>query len=176
VCASRHDRLTPVRFNTASPPPSRYFSLSFAEKGVDFQNLFVLLKRGKKNRITKGRYKSLQVAKEDGAVTVNVGVFLNSVINFVALSVIIFVMVRTLEKFKQQGKKHKQTRKCCPECFMKIDQRALRCPYCTSDVTLSEPHLVEGTDTVTESDAFQKGMKPKKLMKKQLSRELGWKT
>lgn len=105
--------------------------------GVDFANIFLLLKRGKKNKLTKGQYKSLSQAKEDGAVTVNVGVFLNSVLNFVVISVIIFAFVRTINQAKEdrkhkdkEGKSHK-TKKCI-YCYSKIDFRARKCPYCTS--------------------------------------------
>lgn len=48
------------------------------------------------------RYKSLNQAKEDGAVTVNIGVFLNSVLNFVVISLIIFAFVKTLDNLKRK--------------------------------------------------------------------------
>lgn len=103
--------------------------------GVDFANLFMILKRGKKNTITKGKYKSLNQAKEDGAVTMNVGVFLNSLINFVVISVIIFTMVRTINNFKRQGNsKARLTMRECPYCYSEIDSRAIKCGYCTTDL------------------------------------------
>src|SRR5262249_157580 len=85
---------------------------------VDLANIFVLLKRGKKHRITKSRYKSLTHAREDGAVTVNVGVFLNTVLNFVVISVIIFTFVRTINKIKR---KKKPKVALCKHCFSYVD-------------------------------------------------------
>jgi len=99
--------------------------------GVDFANLFILLKRGKKG----GSYKSLGQAKEDGAVTVNVGNFLNSFINFVVISVVIFTMVRIVNTMR---KKKAKITKNCPLCYSKIDQRSVRCSFCTADLSEDE--------------------------------------
>jgi large conductance mechanosensitive channel len=167
--------------------------------GVDFANLFVLLKRGKKNSITKGAYKSLTQAKDDGAVTVNVGVvgiyfiiiidsfskFLNSVINFSVISVIIFVIIRTINQIKKKEKK-KIIAKHCTHCFSKIDKRAKKCPVCTSvqenveEFPSTSTNLDEDNDERMENDdaddhhAFKpvksKWVKPKHFIKKELSR------
>jgi large conductance mechanosensitive channel len=95
--------------------------------GVDFANLFVLLKKGKKG----GPYKSLSSAKDDGAVTINVGAFLNSFINFVVISVVIFTMVRIVNKVR---KKKAKIKKKCPFCYSKIDHRSVRCSFCTASL------------------------------------------
>jgi len=87
--------------------------------------------------IVKGRYKSLNQAKEDGAVTMNVGVFLNTVFNFVVISIIIFTFVRTIEQLKR---KKAPTMKRCYYCFSKIDQRAIKCSDCTADLLANINH------------------------------------
>jgi large conductance mechanosensitive channel len=106
-------------------------------RGVDFANIFWVLKRGKKIAITKAKYKSLTQAKEDGSVTINIGVFLNSLINFLVLSVIIFTLVRFINKLKR--KKQKKSSKECKYCYSKVDIRAIRCPYCTGDLAECVP-------------------------------------
>eukprot|EP01116_Phalansterium_solitarium_P003108 TRINITY_DN1369_c0_g2_i1.p1 TRINITY_DN1369_c0_g2~~TRINITY_DN1369_c0_g2_i1.p1 ORF type:complete len:238 (+),score=87.55 TRINITY_DN1369_c0_g2_i1:208-921(+) len=132
--------------------------------GVDFANLFVLLKRGKKHAITGERYKSLKAARDDGAVTVNIGMFLNSLINFIVISAIIFGMVRTINKLKRgtAGSGPKQVR--CSLCYMKIDPRASRCPFCASDLTdslnMRLRHLSSSDDDLVRQDLSQRAADP----------------
>jgi len=121
--------------------------------GVDFANIFILLKRGKKNKITQSRYKSLTQAKEDGAVTINIGVFLNSILNFVVISVIIFTFVRTINKLK---KKKEPTSKQCPYCYSKIDQRAIRCAFCTSQLKENFNYLIKEEEEEEEEEEKEK--------------------
>jgi large conductance mechanosensitive channel len=115
--------------------------------GVDFANIYILLKRGRKGKLTHGTYKSLNHAKEDGAVTVNIGVFLNSVLNFVVISLIIFTLVRTITQSKNQ--QHTDSTKKCKYCFNKIDFRATRCPCCTAILSqqLSSPAITSSVTT-----------------------------
>jgi large conductance mechanosensitive channel len=91
--------------------------------GVDFANIFYVLKRGKKN--VDGRYRSLAAAKADGAVTINHGAFINNLLNFTVVSVVIFLLLRSVGKMKE-GKKR------CRYCYKKIHERATRCPQCCS--------------------------------------------
>eukprot|EP01117_Protostelium_nocturnum_P011041 TRINITY_DN4004_c0_g1_i1.p1 TRINITY_DN4004_c0_g1~~TRINITY_DN4004_c0_g1_i1.p1 ORF type:complete len:259 (-),score=81.54 TRINITY_DN4004_c0_g1_i1:38-814(-) len=101
--------------------------------GVDFANLFLLLKRGRKAKLTHGQYKSLNHAKEDGAVTVNFGVFLNSVLNFIVISTIVFTFVRTIHLQQQENSGTGEAKqKKCIYCMNKIHIRATRCPCCTA--------------------------------------------
>lgn len=130
--------------------------------GVDFANIFVLLKRGKKNRITKAKYKSLTHAKDDGAIAIGVGVFLNSVLNFVVISVIIFTFIRTVNQVKH-NKEPKQRK--CNFCFQKIDLRATRCSYCTSHVEKED----ENEDKEEQEEQKPSTKYLKKNIKKQLS-------
>ncbi len=68
--------------------------------GVDFANLFVVLKDGAK---TAGPYASVAAAKAAGAVTLNIGLFINTVINFVIVAGSVFVMVSLLQKLHKQN-------------------------------------------------------------------------
>ena len=136
--------------------------------GVDFANIFVLLKRGKKTTITKGVYKSLSQAKEDGAVTVNIGVFLNSVLNFVVISVIIFAFVRTINRVKR---KEVAPTKKCPFCYSKINPKATKCAWCGSDIPEEErDNEKEGEDFKEEETKSSSKNILKKNLKKQFSR------
>jgi large conductance mechanosensitive channel len=65
--------------------------------GVDFSNLFVVLREGKQ----AGPYASVQAAKAAGAVTLNVGLFINTIINFVIVAWAIFLLVRTMNRLKR---------------------------------------------------------------------------
>ena len=67
--------------------------------GVDFSNLFVTLREGLK---APGPYASLQQAKDAGAVTINIGVFLNTVIQFTIIAFAIFLLVRTINRLRRQ--------------------------------------------------------------------------
>jgi len=115
--------------------------------GVDFANIFVLLKRGRKHRITRNKYKSLTHAKDDGAIVMGVGVFLNSILNFVVISVIIFIFVRSINRIKR---KKEPLLTSCPQCFSPIDKRALRCPFCTS--TLDQSNLDSPRDASLKNE------------------------
>ena len=65
---------------------------------VDFSNLFLVLKEGK----VAGPYASLAAAKAAGAVSMNIGVFINTIINFVILAFAIFLLVRTVNRLRQE--------------------------------------------------------------------------
>jgi len=136
-------------------------------RGVDFANIFFLLKRGKKNAITRNRYKTLAQAKDDGAITVNYGVFLNSVINFMVISIIVFALVRTVNKLKLKNKGASKAREC-PHCFMKIDLRATKCPFCTTPIE-SEPSSEGNEEDSSDAEGKPKVKFWKKNLKKQLS-------
>ena len=94
--------------------------------GVDFSNLFVVL--------GGGEYPSLKAAKDAGAATVNYGVFLNTVINFVIVALVLFFVVRGMNVLKreQPAPAAAPTDKACPQCAMTIPLAAKRCPHCTS--------------------------------------------
>jgi large conductance mechanosensitive channel len=87
--------------------------------GVDFQNLFIDLS-GK-------HYATLAAAKEAGAATINYGVFLLTVITFIIVAFVVFLIARALIK-------EPVTTKDCPRCTMPIPLAATRCPMCTSEL------------------------------------------
>jgi large conductance mechanosensitive channel len=94
--------------------------------GVDFSNLFVVL--------GSGEYPSLKAAKEAGAATLNYGVFINTVINFLIIAFILFMIVRTMNRLRRAEPAPSPTTKACPHCTMQIPLKATRCPHCTSSM------------------------------------------
>ena len=92
---------------------------------VDFSNLFINL---------KGHYASVAAAKAAGAPTLNVGIFLNTVINFVIVAFAIFLLVRQVNRLLPKPAPAPPVVKECKFCFSSIPQQATRCPHCTSDL------------------------------------------
>ena len=90
---------------------------------VDFSSLFINLS-GKP-------FDSLASAKAAGAATINYGLFVNSVIDFIIVAFAIFLVIRQINRFKR---KPEAATKECPYCFSKIPVKALRCPHCTSEI------------------------------------------
>lgn len=102
---------------------------------VDFNNLFVVLKEG----TVAGPYVSLATAQETGAVTINYGIFINTIVSFVILAaVIFFVIVRPIAKGQAYQKAADVAvapgTKECPYCYTNISIKATRCPNCTSEL------------------------------------------
>ena len=98
---------------------------------VDFSNLFVVLKEG----AAAGPYASLAAAKSAGAVTINYGVFVNAVINFLIVALAIFFLIRGLNRLKRKEEAPAEvTTKECPQCLSTIALKARRCPNCTSQL------------------------------------------
>jgi len=99
---------------------------------VDFSNLFAVIKAGK----AVGPYETLAAAKSAGAVTVNIGVFLNTIISFVIVAFSVFLIIKQINalKRKEVAATAILTTKDCPYCLSAIPIKATRCPYCTSDL------------------------------------------
>ena len=91
---------------------------------VDFSNLFINLS-GKP-------YESLAAAKAAGAATINYGVFLNNVIDFLIVAFAIFLLVHTANRFQKPAPAPEPTTKECVFCHTQIPLLARRCPNCTS--------------------------------------------
>jgi large conductance mechanosensitive channel len=104
--------------------------LGLALGNVDFSNLFLVLKEGAK---AAGPYTTLAEAKAAGAVTLNLGLFLNSVVAFVIVAFAIFLVVRAANRFQTKPAPPAAT-KDCPYCKMPIPIGATRCPQCTSEL------------------------------------------
>jgi len=96
---------------------------------VNFADLFVTL--------SGGSYPSLAAAKAAGAATLNYGVFLNTIVNFVIIAFAVFMLVRGIDRLRAQPTPPSPSTKECPQCAMAIPLRAARCPHCTSNVGAS---------------------------------------
>jgi large conductance mechanosensitive channel len=99
---------------------------------VDFSNLFITLKQG----ATAGPYASLADAQAAGAVSMNYGVFLNTIISFIIVAFCVFLLIRGINqlKRKEEAPPPEPTTKDCPYCFSAIPVRATRCGHCTSEL------------------------------------------
>lgn len=91
---------------------------------VDFSNLFISL--------DGTSYRTLAEAKEAGAATLNYGVFINTIIEFLIISFSLFLVVRQVNKLRHSDEPVEKTTKECEFCLSEIPIKAVRCPYCTS--------------------------------------------
>ncbi len=100
--------------------------------GVDFTDLFFILKEG----ATAGPYASLAAAKEAGAVTINYGIFANTILSFIIVAFAVFMLIRSINKLKneEEAPEEEPTTKDCGFCFTSIPIKASRCPQCTSQL------------------------------------------
>jgi len=99
---------------------------------VDFSNLFVVLKSG----ATPGPYATVADAGTAGAVTLNYGVFINTVISFVIVAFAVFILIKNINRLKRKDESAPPPphTKQCPYCVSTIDKAATRCPNCTSEL------------------------------------------
>ncbi len=99
---------------------------------VDFPNLFVVLKEGK----VAGPYSSLAEAQAAGAVTINYGKFVNTIIIFIIVAFVLFLLIRQVSRLKQrqEAPPTQPTTKECPYCLSTIPIKATRCAHCTSEL------------------------------------------
>ncbi len=100
---------------------------------IDFANLFIVLKQGAK---AAGPYASLAAAKEAGAVTINYGTFINTIISFLLVAFAVFLLVKNINRLKKQEQAAPAvpTTKECPFCISTVPVKATRCPHCTSEL------------------------------------------
>ena len=106
--------------------------IGLATGGVDFANKYVLLKEGAK---APGPYESLAAAKAAGAVTMNYGAFINTLITFLIVALAVFILVRMVNRLYKKPAEATPDTRPCPFCTMTISNAATRCPNCTSEVT-----------------------------------------
>lgn len=105
---------------------------------VDFPNLFIVLQPGK----TPGPYASLSVAQAAGAISINYGTFINTIINFlIVAAAVFFFIVRPMVRMNARQKAAQPAvpppapaTKECPYCYSQIPVKATRCPNCTSEL------------------------------------------
>ena len=99
---------------------------------VDFSNLFITLREG----VTAGPYVTLAEAQTASAVTLNYGVFINTIISFLIVAFCLFLLIRSMNNLKHQEETApvESTTKECPYCFSTISLKATRCSHCTSEL------------------------------------------
>ncbi len=97
--------------------------------GKDFASTFWVIKEG----APAGPYETVTAAAEAGAVTLNYGLFINAVIYFLIVALVIFLLVKAMNKLRK-AKEEEVTTKECPFCKTEIALEASRCPACTSEV------------------------------------------
>jgi large conductance mechanosensitive channel len=97
---------------------------------VDFSNIFVVIKEGK----VAGPYASVAAAKAAGAVTVNPGIFINTIISFLIVAFSVFLVIKNINRMKKEVPPPDPAVKDCPICFTVIPVKATRCPNCTSEL------------------------------------------
>lgn len=97
--------------------------------GADFAELYVVLKEG----ATAAPYATLAAAQEAGAVTLNYGLFINALVNFLIIAFAIFMIVKSVNKLRKPAEPEVTT-KACPFCLTDVPLAATRCPACTSEL------------------------------------------
>jgi large conductance mechanosensitive channel len=94
--------------------------------GVDFSTLFIAL--------NGQHYDTLAAAKAAGAATLNYGLFINTVINFLIVAFAIFLLVKQVNRLKREPAPAAPTTKECPLCFSTIPLKATKCAHCTAEL------------------------------------------
>lgn len=101
---------------------------------VDFANLFMVLRQGAE---VAAPYASLADAQAAGAVTINYGTFINTLISFVIVAFAVFMVIRNINKMKREQEAPapaEVTTKECPYCISEISIKAKKCPNCASEL------------------------------------------
>jgi large conductance mechanosensitive channel len=114
--------------------------IGMALGGVDFANIYILLKDG----TPAGPYATLADAQAAGAVTINIGLFINAIINFLIIALVIFFVIRAVNRMTKPLTAPKEepgepVNKECPYCLSTIPYKATRCPNCTSQLEGAKP-------------------------------------
>lgn len=96
---------------------------------VDFASLYW--------NLSGGSYASLQAAKDAGAATINYGVFLNTIIQFLIIALVLFFIVRAVNRLRRPSEPSTPEMMKCPYCLTDIPVGATRCPNCTSELKMA---------------------------------------
>jgi large conductance mechanosensitive channel len=96
---------------------------------MDFSNLFISL--------NGQHYDTIAAAKAAGAATLNYGLFINAVVNFLIVAFAIFLLVRAVNRMRKQEPAAALTTRDCPRCLSSVPLKATRCAFCTSDLSAS---------------------------------------
>lgn len=98
---------------------------------LDFSNYFFALDGEK--------YETIAAAQEKGVATINYGLFITGIINFIIMAFVVFLLVRQINKLRDKNMPVVEpTTKKCPHCMSEINKAATRCPHCTSEVEKTE--------------------------------------
>jgi large conductance mechanosensitive channel len=100
--------------------------IGLALGNVDFANLFI--------NLSGQDYPSVAAAKAAGAATLNYGIFLNTIFNFLIIAFVIFLLIRSYSKMQKPKPAPAPTTKDCPYCLSAIPIKATRCAHCTSEL------------------------------------------
>lgn len=98
--------------------------IGLAMGGVDFSGLFVTL--------GSGDFPTLAAAKAAGAPTLNYGLFINALIDFIIIAFALFMVIKAMNRMKKPEEAKAPSTKSCPECLSAIPVAAKRCMYCTT--------------------------------------------
>jgi len=96
---------------------------------MDFSGLFI--------NLSGTPYPSLAAAKAAGAATINYGLFINTVIDFIIVAAAIFILIKQISRLKKPAEVAAPSTKECPYCLSAVPLKAIRCPACTSDLKTS---------------------------------------
>jgi large conductance mechanosensitive channel len=105
--------------------------IGLATGGVDFADKYALLKAGAK---APPPYASLAAAKDAGAVTLNYGAFINTLLTFLIVALAVFVIVRAVNRMYRKPAEAAPNTRSCPFCTLTVALGATRCPHCTSEL------------------------------------------
>ncbi len=114
--------------------------LGFILGRVNFSDLFI--------NLSDKPYASVADAKAAGAPTINYGMFINSVLNFLIIALVVFLLVKTINRLERKPNDDPPsapTTKPCPYCATTIPIQATRCPNCTSQLDGAAPAAVAPT-------------------------------
>lgn len=99
---------------------------------ADFTDMFLILRQGQ----PPAPYDTLAAAQEAGAVTINYGLFVNSIITFLIVAFAMFIVIRNINRLQREEEEPaaEPTTRDCPYCLSTIPIKASRCPQCTSEL------------------------------------------
>jgi large conductance mechanosensitive channel len=122
--AAIKDLISSLIDNILMPP------IAYITSGFDFSELFLV--------IGKGEYESVDMAREAGALIITYGEFINSLITFLILALVLYFLfdlgIKNLQKRFNDEEEKKPSTKVCPYCKTDIPIKATRCPNCTSEL------------------------------------------
>jgi large conductance mechanosensitive channel len=104
--------------------------LALLTGNIDFTNRYFILRPGTPD----GPYTSIERAREAGAVVLGYGKLANEVISFLLVAMVLFLLVRWMNRLRRPDTPPAPTTRACPFCMSHIDKQASRCPLCTSAV------------------------------------------